>query len=157
MEPTMLIVRRLITDVRTHFRFRLTEWLLTGEIFAFGLALAGPNPLFAESNNYNFMARFSSEMTWALIFIGVGISRASVLFVNGTFPKFRRWSPSFRSALAMTCAVLWVFYCIGAFTAPSPSAGSLTYALLLICEIIISVWTAREAGEAERQHREARG
>src|SRR4051812_24871665 len=94
----MIYVR--VRRIDAHMRHRLTEWLLTGIMAAWGIVLLLPYRTF-DLPSMAGLAQWGSENTWGWGFATVAAARATLLIINGSW----RRSPHGR----MLCAILALF------------------------------------------------
>lgn len=82
---------------------RFAEWFSSAAMIAWGLALAMPGDTLTGAAFAAFQRFGMTEGAWAAAFLGVGLARMVVLYVNGKWPK----GPYIRMAGSLFGAVSW--------------------------------------------------
>jgi hypothetical protein len=136
--------------IASHFVLRSPEWWLAFALFGFGYQLAMPGHIFATSSAYDVLARIGDEGAWATVLIGLSSLRFLALVLNGSFRFSRRWTPLVRSATAFVSAGAWFAVSIGLYFGNPHAAGVPVYFSLVVADLTLSVFIARQAGAATR-------
>ncbi|SER62554.1 hypothetical protein SAMN05216548_1324 [Faunimonas pinastri] len=138
-----MIIFRMVTSLRAHFRVRSTEWLLAGLLANFGRVLLDPHPTF-EGASYAELARFATEDHWGWACLVAGGLRLGALFVNGSlYPSY--WA---RAGMAFVSCFFWAEISLGFFTVGTVPTGLAIYPLLLLAEVYNVGCAFKDAGQA---------
>lgn len=108
----MIIVRNIFDGIQSHFKVRVTEWIMVfpTAMMAFGLSLQ-PD-MFSKSPSYNAVSQWANESTWMWIILVCFFARTLALVVNGTFRSFRH-SPHLRVMASFICFNFWAWLSYG--------------------------------------------
>lgn len=120
-----------------HIQDRSTEWLSGMVMISWGWTLFLPGdtlagPAFAAFRRFDF-----TEETWAGVFLGAGVLRLVMLFINGRWPK----TPLFRMVLSAFGATSWLHVSFLLYQSHVQAAGPMgtgpgVYAILALFDLI---------------------
>ena len=141
---------RLVDGVRSHFVYRMPEWMLSGLLGLLGMQFLRSNDIFANSKTYSFIAHFVSETVWGSCALAISLCWLVALFLNGTFIWFSRWSKWIRSLSAFAASGFWSLSALGIYEAAPQSPATINNAGYAVMAFIVSLITAREVGRADK-------
>lgn len=149
-----MIILRISKGIYEHFPYRVTEWIMTGALFAFAGMLAGSGDAFLESHSFRELARYGDGAFWATICMAAGFIRLAALVVNGTFKQFR-YSPHMRAGASVVACVFWgqIELAVTAawLSGTAVGTGSVAYGTFMAIEVwnLIRAWA--DVGAARRR------
>lgn len=138
--------------VASHFILRSPEWWLASALFGFGFQLAMPTDIFSTSSAYEVLASIAGQKTWAALLLAISSLRILALILNGTFRLSRQWTPLVRSATAFVSAGAWFAVASGLYFGKPHAAGVPVYFSLVLADLALSVFIAKQAGVATRNY-----
>ena len=146
---------RLVDGVRSHFVYRMPEWMLSGLLGLLGMQFLRSGDLFATSRTYSVIAHLVSETVWGSSALGISFFWLVALVLNGTFAWFVRWSKWVRSLSAFAASGFWSLSALGLYEANPHSPAWINNAGYAVMAFIVSLITAREVGRADKKVRDA--
>ena len=108
----MIIVRDIFDGIQSHFRARVTEWIMAFPTGAVAMGFAIQPDMFSKSPSYNAVSQWGNERTWMWLILFCFFVRMGALVVNGTFRSFRL-SPHLRVTASFICANFWAWMSYG--------------------------------------------
>lgn len=156
MDCKIMIRGSLKNGAASHFVLRSPEWWLASALFGFGFQLAMPPDIFSTSSAYEVLASLASQKTWATLLLIISSLRILALILNGTFRLSRQWTPLVRSATAFVSAGAWFAVAGGLYFGNPHAVGVPVYFSLVVADLTLSVFIAKQAGAATRNYANGR-
>lgn len=148
-----MLVVRVFEGIQSHFKARMTEWIMTfpTAAIAFGLII---QPDMFKDPSFSSVARWGSERTWMWLILFCFFARTVALVVNGTFEGFRH-SPHLRVLASLICFNFWAWFSVGFLGGYLLHGGSFfnVPACFTLC-MIEGLNTFRATTDIGHQHRE---
>lgn len=104
-----MIVVHSFKSLQETFEARASEWALTGVIISMSLVFLLNEEMFRRNSFEGLRNIFDNRYGWAAILAVVGLSRLTVLVVNGSYWR----TPHFRSLMAFISAGIWFLFWAG--------------------------------------------
>lgn len=104
-----MIVVHSFKSLQETFEARASEWALTGVMISMSLVFLLNEEMFYRSSFEGMRNIFNSRYGWAAILAVVGLTRLSVLIINGSHWR----TPHMRSLTAFLSAGVWFLFCAG--------------------------------------------
>lgn len=143
----------LIVQLRKHFPARWPEWFMSGLTFMWGLYVALHPELFTQEATARVLTGmaamcngFPPSAVWGLSGVILGLVRAAALFINGAYTR----TPMIRLAMSFSSAFIWTQVFIGLLKTGIPNMGLVTYAGLVVLDIVSAYRAATDTVFAER-------
>lgn len=143
----------LIVQLKRHFPARWPEWFMSGLTFMWGSYVALHPQLFtheATAETLRGMAAmcngYPPSAVWGVAGVTMGLVRAAALFVNGAYTR----TPMIRLTMSFLSAFIWTQVFIGLLKTGIPNVGWVTYAGLVVMDIVSAYRAATDTVFAER-------
>lgn len=111
-----MIFIRMFDGIQSHFKARMTEWIMAFPTGATALGFMIQPDMFSHSVSYQSIADWGTEKVWMWLIFSCFIVRMVALVVNGTFDGFRH-SPHLRVAASVICFNFWAWFALGFLSA----------------------------------------
>lgn len=134
------IVLRIGAGIAEHFPVRVSEWIMSYAIFAWGLVLWGDPTTFDRATSFTEMARWGDESTWAIVCFNVAALRFAALIVNGTFKEHFRHSPHLRGFASLAACIFWGQIVLGIVVSAKSGNGVMTGFVAYSTFMALDVW-----------------
>lgn len=143
-----MIINHTWSSLNQTFEARASEWALAAITVCLGLVCLLNLDLF-DNPIYHYLRTWANPEIWGSIFVLIGASRLTVLFINGGYWR----TPHFRSIFAFTCCFLWFQLSLG--FASNLGFGLAVYPWLFFLDAYNALRAGREAGIAQylQKHR----
>jgi hypothetical protein len=148
-----MIIAHSFHSLRDTFEARASEWALTGVLLSMALVFLLNDAFFYKEHFSGLRDIANSRGFWAAILTFVGLTRLSVLVINGSYYRTPHW----RSATAFLSAGVWFLLFMGFLRNGSIMAAIAPWIFLL--DAYNSKRAGREAGMSEfiQRHVKKRG
>lgn len=125
------------------FEARAPEWVLTGAMISLSLVFFLNDTVFYQETFEGLRNILNSRYSWGLILGMIGLSRLSVLVINGSYWR----TPHLRSFTAFLSAGIWFLFCVGFARNSSVLVAILPWVFLL--DALNAKRAGHEAGKSE--------
>jgi hypothetical protein len=138
-----MVILRVISGVKKHFRIRVSEWALATATLLWGSILLGPSDTFGSSKAYTAMASLAGENIWGMGAVIIGGLRLTALLINGSFGEtwYGTFSPHIRAICSFANCFLWFEIIIGLMGSNIIVLGFAIYPVMLFLDI----WNVMQA------------
>lgn len=104
-----MIVVHSFRSLQETFEARASEWALTGVLISLSIVFLVEGDMFSRNTFDGLRSILDSHYGWSAILAVVGLTRLSVLVVNGYYWR----TPHLRSLTAFLSAGIWFLFCAG--------------------------------------------
>lgn len=125
------------------FEARASEWALTGMVISLSLVFILNTDLIESPNFIRLRSISDNSIWWAAICFVVGISRLTVLLINGSYWR----TPHLRALTAFLSLWIWFLFIVGFVRNGSLMAAIMPW--IFILDAYNAKRSAREAGKSE--------
>ena len=150
------VIGRRWQDIGTRLSSRLQEWIPALGALAMALALIAQPNMFSIIPDFQVIASWGTERTWALASGFAGVLRIVALAVNSRFED-SRFSPHLRALGAIVGALMWSLFMLGFILSYAVKGTSLVTVVLCgivaVFELSNVARTSWEVGRAARDRR----
>lgn len=143
----------LIIQLKRHFPARWPEWFMSGLLFMWGVYVALHPDLFDHPQTATVLAGMKSMVSgfppsaaWGVSAVVLGLVRAGALFVNGAYTR----TPLIRLTMSFLSAFIWTQVFIGLLKTGIPNPGLVTYAGLVVMDLVSAYRAATDVVFAEK-------
>lgn len=153
-----MMVLRVVSGMKDHFKLRLPEWGFAGMMMAYGSTLIWNHNhninTFLLSTGYATMASLAPAVVWGWAICVVSGVRLLALILNGTFGWFKSISPIVRSITSGLSAFVWALIAVGIWFADTRYPGIWIFGGLAALDGVLGYFVSGESGAAVRAHRD---
>lgn len=151
-EAAPMLILRMIDGIQSHFKARMTEWIMAFPTGATAFGFMVQPDMFSKSPSYGGIASWATEYVWLWVFLFCFTIRMVALVVNGTFEAFRH-SPHLRVLASVICFNAWGWFTGGFLNAYLNGRGAflIVPACLTLC-MIEGLNTFRATTDIALQH-----
>lgn len=141
----------MLIRLADHFPMRVTEWLLSGVLFSWGVSVLNAPAFVWDMPINNALAKFGSQDQWGCFAVCIGLTRMLALFINGAVRK----SPHARTIGAFLSCLVWSQLTLAMFAAPWIAVSAAVYPWLFMAEVYNVSRAARDARLSDNTARQA--
>lgn len=145
-------IQDMLVSLHDHFRVRVTDWLLSAILVSWGFTLFAVDPRVWALPTFSGLSSIASQTTWATLTLGIGLTRITALFVNGTI----RRSPHARLIGAFLTVLIWVQLSYGMIYSSVVGPAVAIFPWLALADIFNVYRAAMDAGAADHRATEHR-
>lgn len=144
---------QMIIRLQDHFAIRVTDWLVSGCLVSWGMALLGaPATVWADPVNSE-LAKIGSQTLWGATAMVLGLMRLGSLFVNGAV----RRTPHLRAIGAFLTLFIWTQILLGLAGGVMPSVAAIFYPWLFVADLYNVYRAAQDAKFSDMRARALKG
>jgi CHASE2 domain-containing sensor protein len=145
-----MIILHSFKSLGETFEVRASEWMLTGATLSLAFVFFVNDTMFLSQGFSGMREILNYRITWAWIFLFVGLLRLMVLTINGAYWR----TPHLRALTAFLCSGVWFFLCVGFLRNGSVLAALVPWIFFL--DVYNVKRASREAGKSEFLQRHVR-
>jgi hypothetical protein len=142
----------MLLKLAYHFPMRISEWLASSFLVAWGLAILSHHDSYARWTTL-YLENLADIETWGIYALALGVFRMVSLFINGAMQR----SPHARAIGAFASCFLWLQLSFGAFLGNWPTASTTIFPLMLMADFYNVFRAARDARGSDERAKFIRG